>query len=44
MVGKTRPYDRQNYTIALMDGDRVSVFIGYGGYENPPPVVVYWWD
>ena len=30
--------------VQVMDRDRASVFIGYGGYENPPPVVVYWWD
>jgi hypothetical protein len=30
--------------VQVMDRDRASVFIGYGGSENPPPVVVYWWD
>lgn len=30
--------------VQVRDRDRASVFIRYGGYENPPPVVVYWWD
>lgn len=30
--------------VQVMDRDRASVFIGYGGWSDPPPVVVYWWD
>jgi hypothetical protein len=30
--------------VQVMDRDRASVFIGYGGSSDPPPVVVYWWD
>lgn len=30
--------------VQVMDRDRASVFIGYGGCEDPPPVVIYWWD
>jgi hypothetical protein len=30
--------------VQVMDRDRASIFIGYGGSENPPPVVIYWWD
>lgn len=30
--------------VQVMDRDRASAFIGYGGCEDPPPVVVYWWD
>lgn len=30
--------------VQVMDRDRASVFIGYGGCNDPPPVVIYWWD
>lgn len=30
--------------VQVMDRDRASVFIGYGGCDDPPPVVIYWWD
>lgn len=30
--------------VQVMDRDRAAVFIGYGGSNDPPPVVIYWWD
>lgn len=30
--------------VQVMDRDRASRFIGYGGAIDPPPVVIYWWD
>ena len=30
--------------VQVMDRDRASVFIGYGGSSDPPPVIIYWWD
>lgn len=30
--------------VQVMDRDRASKFIGYGGCDDPPPVVIYWWD
>jgi hypothetical protein len=30
--------------VQVMDRERASRFMGYGGAEDPPPVVIYWWD
>jgi hypothetical protein len=30
--------------VQVMDRDRASRFMGYGGCEDPPPIVIYWWD
>jgi hypothetical protein len=30
--------------VQVMDRERASRFIGYGGAIDPPPVVIYWWD